>query len=83
MLMFKIINVQYEIRPYRWEKILKINKRTCTTIPYFRVHYIIRQGRVKLCKSKLTSVSHHFPRVIPKQFCASAHLGCTHEAGAS
>ena len=33
----KSINVQCEIRSYRWEKIPKINKRTCTTIPHFRV----------------------------------------------
>ena len=33
----KLINVQCEIRSYRWEKMSKINKRTCTTIPHFRV----------------------------------------------
>ena len=33
---------------------------------------------------KLTSVFHHLPvSVRPKQLCALAHLGCTHEAGTS
>ena len=33
----KSIDVQCGIRSYRWENMLKINKRTCTTIPHFRV----------------------------------------------
>lgn len=33
-----LINVQAGIRAYRWENILKNNKRTCTFIPYSRVH---------------------------------------------
>ena len=33
----KLINVQCKIRSYRWENMSKINKRTCTTIPHFRV----------------------------------------------
>ena len=33
----KSINVKCEIRAYRWEKRPKINKRTCNTIPHFRV----------------------------------------------
>ena len=31
------MNVQAGIRAYRWENFPKINKRTCTFIPYSRV----------------------------------------------
>ena len=38
------------------------------------------------CKEKRSYIytilkKHHLPRVGPKQLCALAHLGCTHEAG--
>ena len=47
------------------------------------VHYNIRQGEANLRTLKLISVIHHLPIVDSKQLCASAHLGCTSEAGAS
>jgi len=43
------------------------------------VQYVIRQGKGKLHILELTQVFHHLPRIGPKQLCALAHLGCTHE----
>ena len=45
------------------------------------IRYCARRSRAALIK--LTSVFHHFPSVGPKQLCALAHLGLTHEAGTS
>ena len=47
------------------------------------VQYIIRQGEAELHILELTLVFHHLFSVGPKQLCASAHLGCTREAGTS
>ena len=44
------------------------------------IHYDIRREEVKQSILKLASVFHHLPSVGPKQLCALAHLGCTHEA---
>ena len=45
------------------------------------IRYCARRSRAALIK--LTSVFHHFPSVGPKQLCALAYLGYTHEAGTS
>ena len=47
------------------------------------VHNVIVRDKDKLHISKLTLVFHYLPSVSPKQLCASAHLGCTHEVGTS
>ena len=47
------------------------------------VHYIIRQGKVKLRILEPTSVFHHLSSVSPKQLFALEHLECTQEAGTS
>ena len=47
------------------------------------MHYDIGRGEAELPIFKLISVFHHLPSVSAKQFCASAHLGCTYEAGTS
>ena len=47
----KLINVQYGIRPYRWENFPKINKRTCTSIPDSRVLTL----KVKASQTKFAS----------------------------
>ena len=43
--------------------------------------YITLSGEAELCISKLASLFHYLPCVGPKQLCALAHIGCTHEAG--
>ena len=52
-------------------------------LSYDYVYYIIRRGEAELRILELSSVFHHLPIVSPKQLCALAHLGCTHEAGTS
>ena len=44
------------------------------------------QGEAKICVLDFKTTwpeFHHLPRVGPKKLCASAHLGCTCEAGTS
>ena len=42
------------------------------------------EAELRILDFKTTwSEFHHLPRVGPKQLCASAHLGCTREAGTS
>ena len=38
-------------------------------------------GEAKLIYVYTILKKHHLPKVGPKQLCASAHLGCTREAG--
>ena len=47
------------------------------------IHYDIRREEAKRRILKLASVFYHLLSVGPKQLCALAHLGCTHEAGTS
>ena len=47
------------------------------------MYYDIRREEAKLRILKLALVFHHHPSVGPKQLCALAQVGCTHEAGTS
>ena len=60
------------------------SQHQATTMPKLSyAQYIIIWGKAKLCILQLTLVFHHLPSVGPKQLCALAHLGCTHEASTS